>query len=302
MIVCDECGGGPVVPNPDGRGELVCTKCSIVVQHGIIDATPTTQRDDQYLGVGGDGHGPGLVAPTPQAMTTRPTAVTRDASGRALDQATAQRQKYLTKVDSRVVSNKDRSARRLQIAVRDLAARLKVSPEIEGRAFLVARKAISARMFRGWEFGLVAGGAVYFALLEASGSVDEKALLPHVRASHEKKRRSNVFAVYKGIKRLLGAQPEITSAADLARKIAVRLGLSGEVLRLIKQNVALIPPTAIPRIDAAAVVYLSCVQGGVKISQRRVAEACGTNDVSLRQRLQSTKPSNTPTAMNRCNG
>jgi transcription initiation factor TFIIIB Brf1 subunit/transcription initiation factor TFIIB len=279
---CDECGS-PVVPTE--RGEIVCTKCDLVVQDGIIDSTPVTQRDDAYLGPGGDGRGPALAFQSPSAMTTRPTITTRDAAGRPLGQDAAARMQYLTKVDARIVSNKDRSAKRLQSAVRELTNRLGASSQLEERAFAVARRAVASGEFRGVEFGLVAGGSMYFALFEANGSVDRRAFMPQVRASHENRRESNVLGVFKAIKRILGTVPEGATTEKIALEAAERLGLSGEVVRLIRQNLTLFPRSAIPRIDAASVIYISGVQGGAKLSQRRVAAECGTNDVSLRSRL-----------------
>ena len=283
---CDECGSAAV---PADRGEMVCTGCSLVVQSVTIDSSPITERDDAYLGPGGDGHGPALSSPTPSSMATRPNIVTRDASGRPLDQETVQRMEYLTKVDKRIVSNKERSEKRLHLAVRELSVRLQASAEIEERAFAIARKAIAAKKFRGWEFGLVAGGALYFALFESRGAVDRKLFMTQVRVAHDNTKESNVLAAFKEIKRLLGVRPEAASTEKIALEAATRLELNGEIVRLIKQNLARFPATAVPRIDAAAIIYISGTQGGARISQRRIAAECGTTDVSLRARLQTFK-------------
>jgi len=283
---CDECGSAAV---PADRGEMVCTGCNLVIQDRIIDSSPITERDDAYLGPGGDGHGPALNNPTPSSMATRPSIVTRDASGRSLDQETVQRMEYLTKIDKRIVSNKERSERRLHTAVRELSVRLQASVEIEERAFAVARKTIAAKRFRGWEFGLVAGGAVYFATFEKHGAVDRKAFMAQVHAAHGNTKESNVLAAHKEIKRMLGVRPEAASMEKIALEAAGRLELNGEIVRLIKQNLARFPPSAVPRIDAAAIIYVSGTQGGARISQRRIAAECGTTDVSLRARLQTFK-------------
>lgn len=289
---CEECGFPVYI---DTRGEAICSGCSLVAQSDIIDTSPVTQHGDVYLGPGGAGHGPALSVPTPAAMTTRPSMVSRDASGRALKPEAAQRMEYLTKVDARIVSNKERSARRLQVAVRDLANRLHAPPELEDRTYSVARKALDAKLFRGWDFGLVAGAAMHFALLESKGHVDLKAFLPQVRVSHEATKLSNLRGAVREIKRLFGVQPEMSTPLEIASEVALAFGLNGEVKRLLVANAARLAPSPIPRIDAAALLYVSAQQAGLGLTQKEIAAACGTNDVSLRDRLDRlNEPSNTP--------
>jgi transcription initiation factor TFIIIB Brf1 subunit/transcription initiation factor TFIIB len=285
-MLCDECGA-PVLRAD--RGEMVCAACGLVAQSTTIDASPITQRNDTYLGPGGDGHGPALSTPTPNAMTTRPMILTRDASGRSLNQETVKRMEYLTKVDKRIVSNKERSEKRLYLAVNELSVRLGAPKEIEERAFAVACKAIAAKMFRGWEFGLIAGGALYFATFEARGAVDRRSFMSQVLAAHENTKESNVLAAFKEIKRMLSVRPEAATAEKIALEVAARLEFTDAMVRVIKQNLARFPATAIPHIDASVVIYRTSEAFKAKISQRRIAEACGTTDVSLRARLATFK-------------
>jgi len=248
-MICEECGGTVIMD--EARAELVCGGCGIVVQERIIDTSPD-------LSVSSD--------------SVRTTAVT------------SPRMEYLKKVDSRIISNKERSERRLKSAVHDLARRAGASTDVEKRALTVAYKVVVSGKFRGWPFGIVAGGATYFAMMEANGIV-ERTFLTAVQSSSESTRESNVLAVYKSIKKMTGVLLVSAPAEDIARLVVQRLGLSDEVLRLVKQTLKVMPKSAIPRIDAAAGLYRACTIAGVKLSQRRIAQECGTNDVSLRGRL-----------------
>lgn len=283
---CEDCGSP--VHEDQKRGELVCSNstCSLVVAENLIDYSPVTQKDDEYLGPGGDGRGPGLSVPNAMSMTTRPYDTTKDASGRSLRPEVAQRMKYLTTVDSRVVSNKDRSTKRLQDAVRDVSVRLNATDEVSSRAFTVAQRAVASREFRGWEFSLIAGGAMYLALNETKGHVNLNEFLPAVSSVRPATLKRNVQKAYKAMKRIVGSQAARSSASDIAGELVLRLNLNEDVLRTARKSLAAMNESAVPRIDAGAAVYHACTVHHVELSQKQVAEAAGTSDVSLRSRLK----------------
>src|SRR5207247_985895 len=133
----------------------------------------------------------------PVTMTTRPQITSRDASGRALSPSVAAKFEYLTTIDSRVVSKRDRSSKRLSEAVRNLALRLQLPASVEDRAFRVAWKAVESRALRGWEFSLVAGSAVFFALFERDGYVVPTALVAAIDATHPSEREKNLRRGFK---------------------------------------------------------------------------------------------------------
>ena len=86
------------------------------------------------------------------------------------------------------------------------------------------------------------------------------------------------------------------SALELAREIATRLGLPPAILAMLKNKEAVVILSENPVIDAGAIIYEAARELGLKTSQREIAEACGTVDVSIRKRLRP-EPSNTDGAM-----
>jgi len=290
---CPECGATVL---PADRGEMVCSQCALVVEANMIDSTPTTTRDDAYTGPGGDGHGPALSVQNPVTMTTRPQFVTRDASGRALPPGVAAKYEYLTTIDSRVMSKRDRSGKRLFEAVHDLALRLQLPSNLEDRAFRVAQRTVAARALRGWEFSLVAGGAVYFAMFERDGYVVPTALVSTITATHMGEVEKNLRRACKEMEKVMEVRLHRASALEVAREIATRLGLPPAILAMLKNKEAVVILSENPVIDAGAIIYEAARELGLKTSQREIAEACGTVDVSIRKRLRP-EPSNTDGVM-----
>jgi transcription initiation factor TFIIIB Brf1 subunit/transcription initiation factor TFIIB len=221
-------------------------------------------------------------------MTTTPSQIARDGSGRLLNNTTAQRMQYLTTIDSRVMSKRDRSEKRLFNAVHDLALRAGVASDFEERVFHIARKAVDARVFPGWEFSMVAAGALYYVILERDGYARPADVLRLVRSVRRERPESNLLAAYRRIVRVLGVAPRRASALDIALDVAERLRLPRKVIGPVRQVAAAMPDSGRPRIDAAAILYSACEAVGVKASQREIAEATGTTDVSLRSRLKET--------------
>ena len=259
----------------------------------MIDDAPMTTRGDSYTGPGGDGHGPALSVQNPVTMTTRPQVVSRDASGRSLSPSVAAKFEYLTTIDSRVMSKRDRSTKRVYEAVHDLALRLRLPEEVEDRAFLVARKTVEARILKGWEFPLLVGGAVFFALVERDGYAVLADLAPAIRATHPDEVESNLWTALKRMQVVMGIRLKRVTSLDIAQDIAQRLGLPAAALPLVKNSLAHMRATGNPKIDASAAVYEASVEVGAGLSQRRIADACDTTDVSMRKRLDA-EPSNSP--------
>jgi transcription initiation factor TFIIIB Brf1 subunit/transcription initiation factor TFIIB len=269
-MICDECGGAVVLAT---RGELVCEACGLVSASGPVDTSPITRRGDEYLGPGGDGHGPALSVQNTITMTTTPTNLGR-----------------LRTVDARAVGKRDRSAKRLYVAVHDLALRLALPPEMEDRTYRVASRTVEAKALRGWEFSLVAGGAVYYAIMERDGYVVPDGIVDATTATHMDRREDNIRAAFKEMEHVMGGRLPRADARAIGCKIALRLGLTPEVFEVIKRTA--VKPTANPAIDAGAILYDACRRLGLDVPQRRFADALGTTDVSIRKRLG--KASNTP--------
>lgn len=262
----------------------------------MIDASPVTQRGDSYSGPGGDGHGPALSVQNSITMTTRPKSVGRDAGGRPLPPGVAAKFEYLTTIDARVVSKRDRSSKRLFEAVHDLALRLQLPQDLKERAFNVATRTVKARALRGWEFSLISGGAIYFSLMERNGYVVPTSLVAAIRATHMSEREKNVRVAFKEMERVMGVRLPRASSLRIARDIATQLGLPPSVLGMLKHSQASVVASANSLIDAAAIIYVAAQELGLDVPQRMIADACGTTDVSLRARL-SSEGSNTPVAI-----
>ena len=277
---CPECAA-PVVPI---RGELVCQGCDLVTGP-IIDSFP--RINPEITGI--DGYGPPAGPNTGTSLITYISDSNRDARGAALPEAVRNRFSHLSTLNVRVLGRRDRSSKRLNRAVSDLCLRLSVPSEVQRRAFYVAKTAREQGIVRGTEFSVLSAAALLLAVREARIWLDSRDVVAVAGISRSRPQKQ-VDRAYTRLKRALGIRIAPMTPESMLPAAATRLGLSPIEVRLVEQELRRIERHKTARVDLATALLIVARRCGWTLTMATIAGACGTSDVSVRNRIAELAP------------
>ncbi len=256
------------------RGEIVCTGCSLVVGQ-MLDTRPAVAYE-------GDVPSAEAVSFTNTGIpSTRLTNERYDGRGNIINQETHDRFRHLSWLNSHSLRRKDRSIKRLHGMVSAACTKLDANLNLRDRAFYLTKKAYEQGALHNQEFALLVGSGMMLAFQEAGRHVSFDEVLNVLPVSRHKPKRQLTRA-YRVVKRTLGLA-DVRGGPEM---ILAKLALSPDVLREAKSVLCSMPERRKPETDAAFAVFVGAKRAGKPLPQTRVAEMCGTTDVSLRQRLK----------------
>jgi transcription initiation factor TFIIB len=283
--ICPKCQGTYIIRDQEA-GEEVCAECGLVI-NSIVDSG-AEWRTFEFSEIGRSRAGQAITPSIwDQGMSTSFNCL-RDGTGKPLNVKAIDKMYRLKKYDNRSKVN-DTQARNLSIAMPELSrlsTAIHLPENAKNHAATLYRKALNKDMIRGRSIDSFVAACVY-ATCRMHGI--PRSLKTITAESHRD--FGEVSRIYRLLITDLGLKMPLNESMKFIPSIASRLNLKRvteqaavEILREAKEKQELSGKD--PRGLAAAALYLSCLKYCEKRTQKEVAEAAGTTEVTLRNRVK----------------
>jgi len=284
---CPRCVSTQLISDPE-NGEMVCANCGLVVEEELIDRGPEwrafTADEKQSRTRTGLGMSYTLYD---KGLSTVFNGY-RDAQGKRLKDETRIKMDRLRKYDNR--SKFDETWKRnLSIAMAELdrmAAFLHLPHNVKEQAALIYRKALKMDLIRGRSIDAFVAASIYAACRKSMIPRPLKEITGASTREH-----SEVARTYRLLIREMKLKMPVDCPMKFIPSIASRLNLRRDteqyaidLPRRAQKRHGLIGKD--PRGVAAAALYMACIDNDDKRVQKDVADAAGTTEVTLRNRLR----------------
>lgn len=284
--VCVECGGDDFIQDAE-IGELVCTRCGVIVSDidqklGVADPSLSSLR------------GGGSVIPLNPIFTDWGLATTigrqgKDHFGRRLDDETYLIIKRLRKWNSRSIigHSKDQNLKKALDLMKALADDLQLPKSVLNTGVMFYRKALKKNLMYSYNIRYTVAGCVYAAcrkcqVLRTLSEISKFSGVPKRQLSRYYK------LLYDRLDLKVASYPK----SIYVNRLASRLGLLEPIenfalLIMAEAEKNLLTQGCRPESIAAACLYISVKHFGVNITQSLLAENANTTEVTLRNRYKS---------------
>jgi transcription initiation factor TFIIB len=268
-------------------GEEVCCECGLVLSNDIVDHG-AEWRAFELSEFSRSRAGQALTPALWDGGQSTSFNCFRDGTGKPLALKTADKMYRLKKYDNRSKVN-DTQTRNLSIAMAELsrlATTIHLSETAKNNAAILYRKALNRDMIRGRSIDSFVAACVYAT---CRMHAIPRPLKTIAKESHRDV--GDVARTYRLLLVELGLKMPLNESEKFVPGIASRLNLKRgteqqavEILRVAKAKQELTGKD--PRGLAAAALYLSCLRNREKRTQKEVASAAGTTEVTLRNRVK----------------
>ncbi|MDH5419155.1 MAG: transcription initiation factor IIB [Candidatus Bathyarchaeota archaeon] len=284
---CPECESKNLVMDME-RGELVCENCGLVIEENILhqgaEWTAFTQQErnsKERVGV------PTRYSHFDKGLSTT-IRVDRDAFGRPLSPKVKREMWRLRRwqIRSKVHASQDRNLMMAMGELRRLSEKLHIPSSVQEMAAVIYRKALDRGMVKGRSIPAIVAGSLYAACRFTKTPRTLKEL-----AETSLREEKEISRAYRLIVEDLQMEMPIDDPMDYATKIAEKAGVSSDVeglaikiIRDAKNNHATMGKD--PSGLAAAALYIASRLKKEKITQKRLAKAAGSTEVTVRNRTK----------------
>ncbi len=287
MKRCTKCGGTNIIIDSE-VGEEVCGSCGLVLNDGHVDTGPEwrafTAEERSSRSRTGMGYSYSLFD---KGLSTVLSGY-RDANGKTLNRETLRQMDRLRRYDNRSKFD-DTWRRNLSIAMAELdrmSALLHIPGSIKERSALLYRKALKMDLIRGRSIDAFVAASIYATCRM------ERLPRPLKQISAASTREhSEIARTYRLMLREMDLKMPIDDPMKFVPSIASKLNLRRDtethaidILRKARELHGLSGKD--PRGIAAASLYKACLEKNDRRVQKEVAEAAGTTEVTLRNRLR----------------
>lgn len=287
-IKCPECGSTSLERDAV-RGELVCQKCGIVVEEGLIDQGPEwrafdSEQQDKRARTG---------APTTYTLHDKGLSTiigwkNKDSYGKSIPTRNRAQLYRLRKWQRRIrISNA--AERNTAFALNELdrmSSAMGLPRKIRECAAMLYRHAVEKNLIRGRSIEGVAAAVLYAACRQCNvpRTLDEIATAARVE-------RKEIGRTYRFISRELGLKLMPTTPVDYITRFVSELKLSPVVSEETKRILKLAADKELtsgrgPTGVAAAAVYIAAINKNERRTQREVADVAGVTEVTIRNRYK----------------
>ncbi|MGD2141866.1 MAG: TFIIB-type zinc ribbon-containing protein [Candidatus Bathyarchaeota archaeon] len=284
---CPQCGSFRSVYDLK-NGERVCGKCGLIIRDTFVDPRPERriynleeQRKRKRFGI------PTNFCYYDKGLFTS-FSPNRDPKGRLLGHSKRQKMWRLKRQDNRSKLDESRM-RNLSKAMNELsrmADNLHLPDTVKERAAVIYRKALKKDLIKGRTIATIVAASIYAACRLAGVARTLKEV-----GEVSPYKWKDVASDYRLLLKELNLKMPVPYPMKFIPQIAAKLdvsrgtdGLSVEILREAKDQKALVGKD--PMGMAAAALYLACKTNDEKLTQKEIAYAAGTTEVTLRNRLR----------------
>jgi transcription initiation factor TFIIB len=284
---CPRCGSTHLISDPE-NGEMVCANCGLVVEEELIDRGPEWRAFTADEKKSRTRTGLGMSYTLYDKGLSTVFNGYRDAQGNRLKDETRIKMDRLRRYDNR--SKFDETWRRnLSIAMAELdrvTAALHLPQSVKEQAALIYRRALKMDLIRGRSIDAFVAASIYAACRQSKVPRPLKEITKTSTREH-----SEVARTYRLLIREMKLKMPVDDPMKFIPSIASKLNLRRDteqyaidILMRAKDKHGLTGKD--PRGVAAAALYMACIDNDDKRIQKAVAEAAGTTEVTLRNRLR----------------
>lgn len=283
---CSLCQSDALIEDID-TGEVICSNCGLVVREKnysleqtwrAYNLTEERERSRSGYALTNKIYDKGLS-----------TTFNSDygLNGKKLDIETRNKMARLKKQDERTKVN-DSWQRNLRVALSEMSSiciKLNLPDHVHEKAAYIYRKVLMKDLVRGRSIDGFVSASVYAACRKTGVP---RSLSEIVKASNQTEHIVKYH--YRLIVKELDFKPPIDKPTKFISSLSSKLKLNGLIeansLKILReaQNRRLVMGKN-PRGVAAAILYLACVEEGVRITQAEVAKAANTSEVTMRKRF-----------------
>ncbi|MCH8860635.1 MAG: transcription initiation factor IIB [Thaumarchaeota archaeon] len=291
---CLRCGKNSLLTD-EVAGEQFCANCGYVISEKSQESGPEWRSFSQ------DEHDNRARAGSPTSLTIHDMGLSTvinplnmDATGKPL---TASMKSTITRLrtwDSRsqVQTPADRNLRQALYELNRLKDKLTLSANVLEKAAYLYRKALEKKLVRGRSISAMIAASLYAACRDTE---TPRTLKDVANAANVK--RKDISRCYRLILRELELKMPVVNSIQCIARISSKLEITEKTKRYAikvlkevqeREESAGKDPMGL----AAAALYLSCVQNGVSVTQRVLAEAAGITEVTIRNRYKGFNQAN----------
>ncbi|RZN63045.1 transcription initiation factor IIB family protein [Methanonatronarchaeum sp. AMET6-2] len=285
---CPECGGIKLIRDYE-RAELVCEKCGLVIDGDFIDTGPDwrafdSEERNKKMRVGA----PMDIMTHDKGLSTNIGTGTRDSNGNSIS-SNKKTKFYRLRKWHRQSKFSDSKERDLALALGELnrmASQLNIPKSVSEDASMIYRKIAEKGLVKGRSIEAMVGSVLYISCRQNKipRTLDE--ISESARVS-----RKEIGRAYRYIASELGIMLEPAKPEEYVPRFCSQLGLTNKVQfraeEILKQaSEKELTSGRDPTSIAAAGIYIASVQCGEKRSQKKVANAASTTEVTVRNRYQ----------------
>ncbi len=283
---CLRCGKEALITDTEA-GEVFCGGCGFVLSERAENLGPERRSfPDDRVNRERTGMGTSLAIHD-QGLSTVINPTNIDATGKPLSSSMKQILKRLRTWDSRSQNEPiDRNLRQAFNELYRLKDKLSLSDSVIEKAAYVYRKALDKKLTRGRSISGMMGSALYVACREVGTPITLKDI-----AEKSNIKKGDLAAYYRLLVKELELNMPVVDPVQNVSRIGSKLGLSEktkryamEILRKAEENK--VSAGKNPMALAATALYISCVKMGEKHTQKDLAEAANTTDVTIRNRYK----------------
>ncbi len=270
------------------NGETVCNNCGLVIDDDLIDMGPEWRAFTQVEKNSRQRTGLGMSYTLYDKGLSTVFRGNRDAYGNQLKDETRIKMDRLRKYDNR--SKFDETWRRnLSIAMAELdrlTTALHLPQNIKEQSALLYRKALKMDLIRGRSIDAFVAATIYATCRQNNLPRPLKEISKLSTREH-----GEIARTYRLLLKEMGLKMPIDDPMKFVPSIASKLKLRRDteqmavsILIKVKSRNGLSGKD--PRGLAAAALYMACINNDDKRIQKEVADAAGTTEVTLRNRLR----------------
>ena len=282
---CEDCGNEDPkgFETDDERGEVVCLNCGCLAEENLIDlSAPTRRFSSEDPSVDNAHYG----APISQLYADKGLPTTFN----PMEAKSSERRKsfILKRINQQTVTNKERN---LAVALRDIervVSRGSLPKSVHEEAVRVYRDAVDKQLIRGRSIEGMVAASLYTAcrMVQVPRSLDEIADLTR---TGRKEIARNYNTLKKNIVRLKKMRPpspeqyldRYIGALSLSIKVRNR---ASELMKECFEGG--MNQGRNPIGIVAACIYIACVEGGERRTQRQIARELEITEVTIRNRYK----------------
>ena len=289
--VCIRCGQNSMITDGD-TGEHFCGKCGYVISELVEDSGPEWRSFSKDNGTDSARTGiPTSLTRHDKGLATIISPINRDSSGKPLSSSMKNTIERLRTWDSRSQSHSssDRNLKQALSELGKLKDKLAISSSVVEKAAYIYRKALDKGLVRGRSISALLAASLYAACRDAETPRTIKDV-----SDASNVRKKDIAKCYRLLFHELELKMPVVNPIQCIARISSKLNMAEKtkrsaikILQEAQDNHE--SSGKDPMGLAATALYLSCVQSGVAITQRDLAEAAGVTEVTIRNRYKGLK-------------
>jgi len=288
---CSRCGKKSLLTD-EVTGEQFCGKCGFVISGKVDESGPEQRSFSTQGGVDTTRTGsPISLTRHDKGLATVINPANRDATGKSLSSSMKSTITRLRTWDSRSQAHAtaDRNLRQALNELDRLKGKLTIPSSVLEKAAYIYRKALEKKLVRGRSISAMIAASLYAACRDTE---TPRTLKDIADAANVK--RKEIARCYRILHRELELKMPVVDSIQCIARISSKLKITEKTKRYAakilketqdRQESSGKDPMGL----AAAALYLSCVQNGVSITQRDLAEAAGVTEVTIRNRYKALR-------------